>query len=134
MCTVSVSGNIQGQKKELQLCQFRVKEVPDPVVKVNDMRGGSIRKNVLLAIGQVDAVMENFDFDMKFTVENFNVYAVVDGYVQEERKSDKGRFSAAQQKLISKLKRNQAVTIEDIIVRGTDGTTRKLPPISFKIE
>lgn len=134
MCTVSVSGNIQGQKKELQLCQFRVKEVPDPVAKVNDMRGGSIRKNVLLAIGQVDAVMENFDFDMKFTVESFNVYAVVDGYVQEERKSDKGRFSAAQQKLIGKLKRNQAVTIEDIIVRGTDGTTRKLPPISFKIE
>lgn len=134
MCVVSVFGNIQGQKRELQSYQFRVKEVPDPVAKVNDMRGGTIRKNVLLAAGQVDAVMENFDFDMKFTVENFNVYAVVDGYVQEERKSDRGRFSVSQQKLISKLKRNQAVTIEDIVVKGTDGTTRKLPSVTFKLD
>lgn len=133
-CVVSVFGNIGGTKRALQNYHFRVKDVPDPVAKVNGQRGGSIRKNVLLAAGQVEVVMENFDFDMKFTVENFSVYSVIDGYVQEETQSDRGAFSKAQLNLIRKLRRNQAVTIENIIVKGADGTTRKLPPVSFKLE
>ena len=34
-----------------------------------------------MAAGQVDVEMENFDFDMKFTVENFSIYTVIDGFV-----------------------------------------------------
>ncbi len=133
-CSITVFANIQGQKRELQTQNFRVKEVPDPVAKVNGLKGGSIRKNLLIAAGQVDVEMENFDFDMKFTVENFSIYTVVDGYVQEETRSDKGRFSAAQLKMIEKLKRNQALTIENIVVKGPDGTTRKLQSLPFRIE
>lgn len=132
--SITVFANIQGQKRELQTQVFRVKEVPDPVAKVNDIRGGKIRKNMLMAAGQVDVEMDNFDFDLKFTVENFSVYTVIDGYVQEETKSNKARFSDAQLKMINKLKRNQALTIENIIVKGPDGTTRKLPSISFRID
>ena len=133
-CLVSVLGNIGGVKRTLQTYKFRVKDVPDPVVKINGQRGGSIRKNVLLTAGQIEVVMENFDFDMKFTVENFSVYSVIDGYVQEETQSNKGAFSKSQLNLINKLRRNQAVTVENIIVKGADGTTRKLPPLSFKLE
>ena len=111
-----------------------MKNVPDPVAKVNGMQGGKIKKNMLMAAGQVDVEMENFDFDLKFTVENFSIYVVIDGYLQEETKSNKGRFSDAQLKLINKLKRNQTLTIENIVVRGPDGTTRKLPSISFRID
>ena len=133
-CAITVFANIQGQKKELQAQVFRVKDVPDPVAKVNGLRSGKIRKNMLLAAGQVDVEMENFDFDLNFTVENFSVYTVVEGYVQEETKSNKARFSDAQLKMINKLKRNQALTIENIIVKGPDGSTRQLPSISFRID
>lgn len=132
--SITVFANIQGQKRELQTQVFRVKDVPDPVAKVNGSRGGKIRKNMLMAAGQVDVEMENFDFDLKFTVENFSVYTVIDGYVHEETKSNKAQFSDAQLKMINKLKRNQALTIENIIVKGPDGTTRKLPSISFRID
>lgn len=132
--SITVFANIQGQKRELQTQVFRVKEVPDPVAKVNSMRGGLIRKNVLMAAGQVDVEMENFDFDLRFSVENFSVYTVIDGYVQEEPKSNRGQFSDAQLKMINKLKRNQALTIENIVVKGPDGSTRKLPSISFRID
>ncbi len=131
---ITVYTNVQGQKRELQTQVFRVKNVPDPVAKVNGMQGGKIKKNMLMAAGQVDVEMENFDFDLKFTVENFSIYVVIDGYLQEETKSNKGRFSDAQLKLINKLKRNQTLTIENIVVRGPDGTTRKLPSISFRID
>ncbi len=133
-CAITVFANIQGQKRELQTQVFRVKDVPDPVAKVNGMRGGKIRKNLLVAAGQVDVDMENFDFDLKFSVENFSVYTVVDGYVQEETNSRKALFSDAQLRLINKLKRNQALTIDNIVVKGPDGTTRKLPSISFRID
>lgn len=133
-CSITVSANIQGQKRVLQTQHFRVKNVPDPVAKVNGLQGGKIKKNMLMAAGQVDVEMENFDFDLKFTIENFSIYVVIDGYLQEETKSNKAQFSDAQLKLINKLKRNQTLTIENIIVRGPDGTTRKLPSISFRID
>ena len=129
-----MSANLQGQKRALQTQHFRVKNVPDPVAKVNGLQGGKIKKNMLMAAGQVDVEMENFDFDLKFTVENFSIYVVIDGYLQEETKSNRARFSDAQLKLINKLKRNQTLTIENIVVRGPDGTTRKLPSISFRID
>ena len=132
--SITVFANVQGQKRELQTQVFRVKDVPDPVAKVNGLRGGKIRKNVLLASGRVDVEMENFDFDLKFSVENFSVYSVIEGYVVEETRSDKGKFSDAQIRMINKLKRNQALTIENIMVKGPDGTTRKLPSISFRID
>lgn len=133
-CAITVFANVQGQKRELQIQKFRVKDVPDPVAKVNGSRGGSIRKNMLVAAGRVDAEMENFDFDMKFTVENFSVYTTIDGYAQEETRSNKANFSDAQIKLINKLKRGQPLLIENIVVKGPDGTTRPLPSITFKIE
>jgi len=133
-CTITVYANVQGQKRELQTQVFRVKEVPDPIAKVNGKQGGKISKSMLMAAGQVDVEMVNFDFDLKFTVENFSIYTVIEGYLQEETKSDKARFSDAQLKLINKLKRNQMLTIENIIVRAPDGSTRQLPSVSFKID
>lgn len=133
-CAVTVFANIQKQRRELQTQKFRVKEVPDPVAKVNGMKSGSIRKNLLLAAGEVTVEMENFDFDMKFSVENFGIYTVIDGLVQEVKKSNRGSFSDAQLKLINKLRRNQVLVIDDIVVKGPDGSTRKLPAISFKLD
>ncbi len=125
---------MQGGKRELQKQVFRVKNVPDPVAKVNGLRGGKIRKGMLVAAGQVDVELENFDFDMKFAVESFSVYTVIDGFVQEENDSRKAKFGDAQLRLINKLKRNQVLVIENIIVKGPDGSTRKLPSLSFRID
>lgn len=134
-CEITVFANVQGQRRELQTQKFRVKDVPDPVAKVNGLRGGAIKKSVLMAAGQVDVEMENFDFDLKFTIENFSVYTSIDGYAQEETKSKRGMFSDAQLKLLDRLKRNQNVVIENIVVKGPDGSTRKLPSsIVFKLE
>lgn len=133
-CSITVFANIQGQKRELQTQVFRVKDVPDPVAKVNGLRGGKIRKNMLVAAGEVEVEMENFDFDLKFTVENFTVFTIDDGFVKEETDSKKARFGDAQLRLINKLKRNQALVIDNIIVKGPDGSTRKLPSISFRID
>lgn len=132
-CEITVKAKIGGQLKALQTQEFRVKEVPDPVAKVGGAKGGPIKKNVLIANGGVDVEMENFDFDMKFKVQSFSIYTVVDGYVQEAASST-ASFSEEQIKMIKNLKRNQMLAIENIVVKGPDGSTRKLPYITFKID
>lgn len=124
---------IDGQKRKLQTQEFRVKEVPDPVAKVGGQRDGKIKKNLLLAAGGVDVEMENFDFDMKFIVQSFSMYTVIDGYAQDQS-SRSGSFTGEQLKMIRNLKRNQILVIEQIMVKGPDGSVRKLPSISFKID
>lgn len=130
---ITVYATIDGQKRKLQTQVFRVKEVPDPVAKVAGYREGKIKKNLLLAAGGIDVEMENFDFDMKFTVQSFSMYTVVDGYAQDM--GAKGAFFTTEQlKMIKNLKRNQILVIEQIMVKGPDGSIRKLPSISFKID
>lgn len=132
-CEITVFAKIDGERRKLQTQEFRVKEVPDPVAKVGGQKSGSIKRNLLLAAGGVDVEMENFDFDMKFKVLSFTVYTLVDGYIKEV--STKGAsFSTEQMKMIKNLKRNQILVIEQIMVQGPDGTTRKLPSVSFKID
>ena len=63
--------------------EFRVKIVPDPVPKVNGQKGGVIGKNILMAQIGVDAEMENFDFDLTFTITEFTVSAVIQGFVRD---------------------------------------------------
>lgn len=132
-CDISVFAKIDGKRQKLQTQEFRVKEVPDPVVKVGGQKSGTIKKNLLAAAGGVDVEMEGFDFDMTFAIQGFSIYTTVDGYIQEVPVKG-GSFSAEQLKLIRNLKRNQMLTIEQLIVKGPDGTTRKLPSASFKID
>lgn len=132
-CEISVYARLNGQRKKLQTQEFRVKEVPDPVVKVAGERGGTIKKNILVAAGGIEVEMEKFDFDMKFNVQSFNLYTVVDGYTQDMR-TNGASFTPEQIKLIKSLKRHQILIIDQVMVKGPDGTTRKLTPISFKID
>ncbi|NJK86089.1 MAG: gliding motility protein GldM [Bacteroidales bacterium] len=67
---VSVTAEIDGQKREVGTEEFRVKRIPDPVAMIGGKKGGAIDKNVLLAQTGVAAVMENFDFDLSLPLQN----------------------------------------------------------------
>ena len=119
--------------RSLRTVDFRVKPIPDPVAKVADLNGGKIKKNLLLAQTGVDAVMDNFDFDLTFKITGFTVSTIVKGYtVDQESRSDV--FTPEQMGMFRNLKRNQKVYIEDIRAVGPDGVTRNLPAIVFRIE
>jgi gliding motility-associated protein GldM len=119
--------------RPLKTVDFRVKPIPDPVAKVADMNGGKIRKNLLLAQTGVDAVMDNFDFDLEFKITGFTVSTIRKNFtVDEVSRSD--TFTPEQMKLFRDLRRNNKVYIEDIRAVGPDGVTRNLPAIVFRIQ
>jgi gliding motility-associated protein GldM len=129
---IRVFADFEGQRKEVGFKEFRVKIVPDPVAMVADRKSGGIDKNLLLAATGVQAVMENFDFDLTFRVTEFTVLVVVQGFVTPAS-SNSARFTDKQRELIGSLSRGAPLFIQDIKAVGPDGTVRPLNTISFKI-
>ncbi len=129
---VIVSAEIDGVKREVDRKEFRVKTVPTPQAMVNNQTGGAINKNVLLAQTGVAAVMENFEFDLTFTVTEFKVLTIVQGFVREA-KSESNHFTQRQTEIIRGLSKGSPLYIQDIKAVGPDGAVRNLQTINFKI-
>ena len=130
---VTVSANIEGQNRVMGSMKYRVKTVPSPVAKVAGKIGGKIDKATLAAQIAVVADMENFEFDLKFTVTEFTVTSVVKGFAQN--KPAKGaRITPEQKTLINSLTKGSKIYFEDIKVQGPDGKVRELPTVGFTID
>lgn len=127
--TISVfaSGNL------INTYQFRVKQVPDPAASVGGKKGGSVTRDVLLNAGKLSVIMENFDFDLQFTIKSFSLSTAVEGFYKEEV-STSGEFTPSQINLIKKQPAGSKLFFENIVVTGPDGTNRRLPSIVFKLE
>lgn len=129
---ITVFAEIGGIRKKMESKEFRVKTVPSPVATVAGKKGGAITKNELLVQSGVLAEMENFDFDLKFTVTEFTISTTIQGFVRFVPSSS-NRITEEQRTLIGNLNRGQNVYFEDIKAIGPDGTVRNLPTIKFKI-
>ena len=130
--TITVSAMVNGVQKTMGTMLFRVKEVPDPVAKIGDKKGGTIDKATLAAQIALQAELEYFDFDMKFTIVEFKVSGLVDGFLQEKASSS-ARLTDEQKALINRLSKNSKVYFEDIKAQAPDGTIRELAPMQFRI-
>jgi gliding motility-associated protein GldM len=131
--TISVSANIDGTTRNMGSKPFRVRRLPDPVATVAGREGGNIDKNILMAQAVVLAELKNFDFDARFNVTSFTVSTTERGFTKDER-SNSMRLTDAQKALIQNASRNQRIYIDDIMAVGPDGSERRLPTISFRIQ
>ena len=131
---VTVFAEIDGVRKNMGVAPFRVKALPDPVIKVAGKKGGKIDKNVLAAQAGVFAEMENFDFDLEFKIIEFTVSTTDRGGYFIDAKTKGNTFTKQQYDLIkNKLRRGSRLNIEDVKAVGPDGSVRDLAPIVFEI-
>jgi gliding motility-associated protein GldM len=129
---VTVNAQIDGAMKTIGSTPFRVKRVPNPIATVAGKNEGTITKNQLLAEQGIFAEIPDFDFEMKFAVTSFTVSSSKGGYVQEKT-ANGNRFTQEQLDLMKGLNPGSRLYIDNIVVKGGDGTTRTLSAISFKI-
>ncbi|MFH2096608.1 MAG: GldM family protein [Bacteroidota bacterium] len=94
--------------------------------------GYYIEKNVLLAVGRLNLVMESFDFDVKFTLVSFVFSTIIDGY-RIDVKNYGPDFSDETKKLIERTQRGTKVYFDEIKVKGPDGKVRTINPLVLKI-
>jgi gliding motility-associated protein GldM len=129
---ISVSATVDKVVKSMGSIEFRVKKVPNPVATVAGKYEGLISRNELVAEEGVYAEIPDFDFEMKFQVLSFVVSSSKGGFVYEKA-TNGARFSKDQKDMFNGLSRGNRLNIDNIVVKGEDGFTRTLPPISFKI-
>jgi hypothetical protein len=129
---VQVDALINDKWKTVRVMDFRVKRVPDPVAYVAHQKGGGISKEKLLKASNLEAMMENFDFDLHFTITQFTVTTTTKGFVMDEN-SKSSMLTPSQINLINKLSIGQKVYFTDIKAEGPDGTERELSPVQFTI-
>jgi hypothetical protein len=89
------------------------------------MKEGNVLKSVAAAQQVVTAVLENFEFDLTYTVTGFTV-SVNDKGFEITAESNNNRLTDKQKSLISNLRAGQKLIIEKIKAVGPDGRTRDL--------
>ncbi|MBE0666254.1 MAG: hypothetical protein IH593_01130 [Bacteroidales bacterium] len=129
---IIVTANINGKMQNFPPVEFRVRRIPDPVAKFANMTEGNVLRSVAGAQQVVTAVLENFEFDLTYTITGFTV-SVNDRGFEITAESNNNRITDKQKGLIGNLKAGQKLIIEKIKAVGPDGSTRNLNPIILKI-
>jgi len=131
--TVSVGGRFGDKTTSMGSFKFRVKRVPDPVCYVGSIKGDGVMSKAEVAnIRGIFAKMENFDFDLKFDVVSWVFSMNVNGVFVEEKASGPG-VTGAISRLLASAKGGTKLLIEQVNVKGPDGSTRKIPGCTIKV-
>jgi gliding motility-associated protein GldM len=130
---VQVVCEIDGKKKPMGQMEFRVKDIPDPMAMVSFKKTGKVDKNTLLQSAIVDAVLEGFDFDAKFTVTEFTLSATIRGFEQAESVKS-NRINDRMREIIKGANKGDKVFISPIMAVGPDGKQRELNALVFTLK
>ena len=130
---VTVMADFDGKKRFMGAMDFRVKQVPNPIATIGGKASGILRKEDLLAEDGIFAALKDFDFDLKFTVTQFDITYTGAGGYNNTWSSTSNRFTADQRTQFNTLTPGSIIYIDNIFAHGDDGTDRELSPISFKI-
>jgi len=130
---IKVSAEFNGERRQMQDWIGRLKPVPPPIAKIGGKPGGGISKPELNAQMGVEAVLEDFLFDVKYVVQSFKISIVKKSFTDDEE-SNSALFTQKQKRLLATLERGERFFVDDIIAVGPDNRERTLPSIVFTIQ
>lgn len=132
--TLNVNAKTSGGNKSMGSFKFRVKRVPDPVAYVGSLKAdGMMTKAELQGQSGVFAKMENFDFDLKFTVVSFVMSMSING-VFVDKKANGPAITPEMKQMLTGAKPGNKVFFEQVTVKGPDGSLRKIPGVNIKVK
>ena len=115
--------------------QFRVKRIPNPVVRMGKNVDGMISSSEFRAQIGLTAILEDFDYDAKCQVQS---YTVIYNRIRQDAfsmKATAGRFSGKIANVIRQAKPGDQYSFTDIKVRCPgDQIPRRVNGLSFKIK
>jgi len=110
---------------------FRIKRIPDPVLKVGPTAGGRVQSVVFKNQQFCRADLENFDFDARFAVISATVYFSGANFPSVAQATIKGGSLAEIADKLAKCIPGTSVTFDNVRVQGPDGTIRTIPGPGF---
>jgi gliding motility-associated protein GldM len=132
-CSISVSGKMpDGSHKSLGPPQkFRIKRVPDPTCYVANRKGDmNVTRGELSIATQVQARMENFDFNLSYAVTSFEMVVTVNG-ATVQKSSNSNLFTPEMKTLMNQIGKGSHIIIQNVHVKGPD--SRTIPGVNISV-
>jgi len=132
--TVNVKADLGGKVTAMGSTKFRVKRVPDPVVKVGgNYTGGKVAKGDLAANPFLSATMsQDFAYDLKWSITSYQVTFIVRGMEEAPITVQGGAFSEALKTKIRNATPGTIIFFQGIRATSPAGS-RTLPDIGIRI-
>ena len=100
--------------------EFRLKRIPSPAASINGKKEGIMSKGKLSKAQGIAASLSNFPFDLKYTVESYDV-RLTDGEYTKTIKVKGNKFTTEVKEKILKLKPGSDISFTNIRAKGPDG-------------
>ena len=115
--------------------EYRIKPIPNPVIKLGNKNGGPISLAELKVYNRLDAVLENFDFDAICRVQSFDLTRVPKNADAIYTTNSGGTFDTKIKRILNGAKRGDMIYFENIKVKCPgDEVARKLNSLVFKVK
>ena len=124
----TISVNADGKTSSYD---FRIKRIPDPILKVGPNSGGRVQSVVFKNQQFCRADLENFDFDARFTVVSATVYFSGANFPSVTTATISGGSLAAISTQLARCIPGTSITFDNVKVQGPDGTIRPIPGPGF---
>jgi gliding motility-associated protein GldM len=111
--------------------EFRIKRIPDPILKVGPSSGGRLQSVVFKNQQFCRADLENFDFDARFNVVSATVYFSGANFPSVQTATITGGSLAGLSSQLSKCIPGSSVNFDNVKVQGPDGVVRTIPGPGF---
>lgn len=128
---VTVAADMNGRVQNIGTSDFRVKRIPDPKAKFAGKTGGSMSAVAIKSQDALFAILDNFDFDAKFTVTRFNLIISKPRADAVVLQSTSNTFNASMKAAIAGVTPGTRVIFDNIVAVGPDGSPRQLDGIVF---
>ncbi|HUZ58211.1 MAG TPA: gliding motility protein GldM [Hanamia sp.] len=110
---------------------FRVKTIPDPVIKVGPSGGGRIQSVIFKNQNFVRADLENFDFDAHFNIVSATIYFSGANFSNVQSAEIHGGSLEGIKSLLQRCIPGTSVTFDNVKVQGPDGKVRNITGPGF---
>ncbi|TWI91436.1 type IX secretion system motor protein PorM/GldM [Chitinophaga japonensis] len=131
---INVTANVDGKTKSLGSKEFRVKMIPDPVLKVGMNKSGVMKAADFKVQGGLRADLENFEFEgVRYDVVSYRVGIESRGRDYVEGDANSAYFPSSVVPAIRSLRAGDQVYFDNVKVKGPDGIVRSMGNTSFKL-
>jgi len=131
---ITVNAVFSGKSRNMGSYTFRLKTVPDPIIKIAGKNEGFISKSLLVASPiLVPTMPPGFDFDLRYQVTSFVFSTSTSAGEGNDIKVQGNRLTPEIIKTVNNARRNQRIWFDEIYVKGPDGTRKVNTSLSLKL-
>jgi gliding motility-associated protein GldM len=110
---------------------FRVKRIPDPIIKVGPSAGGRVQSVVFKNQSFARADLENFDFDARFNIVSATIYFSGANFGNVQSAEIHGGSLEGIRSQLQKCIPGTSITFDNVKVQGPDGVIRSITGPGF---